>query len=83
MTTNNDDLTAFPGGVDNFQIPQTPADTYLSEAEATRSVPVLPSVLALIFTTRSLSTSPLKRADAPSISFAETTRGLPASSPAA
>ena len=35
MTANNDDLTAFPGGVDNFQIPQTPADTYLSEAEAT------------------------------------------------
>ena len=34
MTTNNDNLTAFPGGVDNFQIPQEPADTYLSEAEA-------------------------------------------------
>ena len=35
MTANNDDLTAFPGGVDNFQIPQAPADTYLSEAEVT------------------------------------------------
>lgn len=34
MTSDNDNLTAFPGGVDNFQIPQEPADTYLSEAEA-------------------------------------------------
>ena len=35
MTSDNENLTAFPGGVDNFQIPQEPADTYLSEAEAT------------------------------------------------
>lgn len=33
----NAPLTQFPDGVDNFQIPQQPADTYLSEAEANTS----------------------------------------------